>query len=76
MVDYRIVFARSGGKTAEKVFKLKVSQIAAGIPLELSKAHHLKGDATTFRLYEGPHRIILQVNGRDVAETAFELRAA
>ena len=74
MVDYRIVFARAGGKTAEKVFKLKVGKITAGKPLDLKKAHHLKGDATTFTLYPGTHRVILQVNGVDVAETGFELR--
>ncbi len=75
MVDYRVVFARAQGKTAEKVFKLKVSQIAAGKPLKLSKNHNLKGDATTFTLYPGVHRVILQVNGVDVADAAFDLTA-
>jgi 3-methyladenine DNA glycosylase AlkC len=73
MVDYRICFARPNGKTGEKVFKLKVTQIVKGKPLNLNKTHHLKGDATTFRLYAGPHWIALQVNGQDVAEAAFDL---
>ena len=73
IVDYRIVFARPGGKTAEKVFKLKVGQIAKGKVLTLTKKHRLKGDATTFKLYPGAHQIILQVNGVDVAQAAFEL---
>jgi 3-methyladenine DNA glycosylase AlkC len=73
LVDYRIIFARPGGKQAEKVFKLKVAQLKAGEALELSKQHFLKGDATTFKLYPGPHEVVLQVNGCDVARTTFEL---
>ncbi len=73
IVDYRLTFARPGGKSGEKVFKLKVGQISKGKPLVLKKAHHLKGDATTFRLHPGPHRVVLQVNGNDVAVAQFDL---
>ncbi len=73
LVDYRIIFARPNGKQAEKVFKLKMAQIKAGKPLELSKKHFLKGDATTFKLYPGPHAVVLQVNGNDIARAGFEL---
>ena len=73
LVDYRIAFARPGGKSSEKVFKLKQARLTAGKPLVLKKNHRLKGDATTFQLYPGQHRIILQVNGADVAEAAFDL---
>lgn len=74
MVDYRIQFARPEGKTAEKVFKLKATALKAGTPLDLRKMHPLKGDATTFKLYPGAHRVILQVNGRDLGMASFELR--
>ncbi|MFW2543594.1 hypothetical protein ACN2XU_13185 [Primorskyibacter sp. 2E107] len=75
LVDYRLRFHRPKG-TAEKVFKLKTATLQAGKPLTLSKRHGLKGDATTFRLYPGPHAVIVQVNGQDVAEAAFDVRAA
>ncbi|WP_298841979.1 DNA alkylation repair protein [uncultured Roseobacter sp.] len=71
LVDYRIRFARPGGKTAEKVFKLRQSQIRAGQTLELSKEHPLKGNATTFTLHPGEHHLTLQINGRDRASAAF-----
>tara|TARA_R110002049_G_scaffold23545_3_gene83304 strand:+ start:21227 stop:22345 length:1119 start_codon:yes stop_codon:yes gene_type:complete len=74
MVDYRIRFARPGGKQADKVFKLKVADLAAGKALTLSKRHRLKGDATTFTLHPGAHSVVLQVNGVDVAEADFALR--
>ena len=57
------------------MFKLKTAEIKAGKPLSLSKAHALKGDATTFTLHPGPHEVVLQVNGNDVARAAFDLRA-
>ena len=42
---------------------------AAGRPVD----NPMKGDATTFRLHPGPHRIELQVNGRVRAAAAFDL---
>ncbi|WP_417741351.1 hypothetical protein [Salipiger sp.] len=72
LVDYRLRFARPAG-SAEKVFKLKAAALAPGKPLTLAKGHRMKGDASTFRLHPGPHAVILQVNGRDVAEAGFTL---
>ncbi|KEJ89446.1 hypothetical protein [Sulfitobacter donghicola] len=73
LVDYRVDFMRAGGKRAEKVFKLKVAEVKAGKPLKIKKSHRFKGNATTFRLFEGLHRITVQVNGRDVATASFDL---
>ena len=73
LVDYRIEFARPSGKLAEKVFKLKVGQLKAGVPLVLKKSHKFKGGMTTFALHAGAHAITVQVNGRDVARADFAL---
>ena len=73
LVDYVLHFHRPGGHTGRKVFKLKQGQVKAGAPLILSKKHPLKGNATTFTLHPGPHRIELQVNGRVRAGADFEL---
>ncbi|MFW8637514.1 hypothetical protein [Cribrihabitans pelagius] len=72
LVDYVLHFRRPGGKISAKVFKLKQARIAGG-GLELAKRHKLKGNATTFKLVPGPHRIGLMVNGRLRAEAEFEL---
>ncbi len=74
LVDYRLRFARPNG-AAEKVFKLKAAKLQAVVPLRLTKRHNLKGDATTFRLHPGPHVLIIQLNGEDVAEVDFDLQA-
>ena len=73
LVDYRICFHRPGGRQGEKVFKLKAGQVTKAKPFEVKKVHKLKGNATTFQLHPGPHRIVLQVNGVDRADVAFEL---
>ncbi|MBS0122866.1 hypothetical protein [Thetidibacter halocola] len=75
LADYRLRFHRPTG-AAEKVFKLGKGQVGPGAALRLEKAHRLKGDATTFRLHPGPHAVILQVNGQDVAEASFRLLPA
>lgn len=73
MVDYVISFHRPNGRTARKVFKLKQAIIPASGVLNLAKRHHFKGNATTFALYPGPHRIALQINGVRHAEEKFDL---
>ncbi len=73
LVDYRIRFARPSGRSAEKVFKLKVGQVTADKPLVLKKVHKLKANATTFELHKGAHGLVVQVNGADRAEAAFEI---
>ncbi|MEL6620258.1 MAG: DNA alkylation repair protein [Pseudomonadota bacterium] len=73
LVDYRIRFARPGGRSGEKVFKLKVAKVLAGRPLVLKKRHVLKANATTFELHPGVHGLTVQVNGMDRAETSFEI---
>lgn len=73
LVDYRIRFARPGGKSGEKVFKLKVAEVTPGKPLELKKVHKLKANATTFELHSGVHGLVVQVNGVDRAEASFDI---
>jgi hypothetical protein len=76
VVDYVVWFRRPGGSENPKVHKLKGGTIRAGETLRLERSHRFKGDATTYRLVPGPHRIALQVNGRILAETVIDLRDA
>ena len=74
LVDFALIFYRPGGAEGRRVFKLKAVEVGAA-PVTLTKRHRLKGDASTFTLYPGPHRLELMVNGRVVAEGGFELTA-
>ncbi|MCF6231919.1 MAG: hypothetical protein L3J36_02265 [Rhodobacteraceae bacterium] len=73
LVDYVIHFQRPSGKISPRVFKLKQAVARGGVPLTLCKRHRLKGDATTFRLVPGAHRLDIQVNGVVCASVGFEL---
>lgn len=73
IVDYVIDFVKANGSTSPKVFKFKVVNGKADVPLNLTKAHLFKKGATTFVLYPGAHAISLQVNGRVVARARFDL---
>ncbi|WP_373635542.1 hypothetical protein [Yoonia sp. SS1-5] len=73
IVDYVVDFMKANGKTAPKVFKMKVLKAKAGQLISLNKRHHFKDTATTFKLYPGAHVLHLQVNGRIIASTPFAL---
>lgn len=72
LVDYRICFS-GPGRGREKVFKLKAGRLEAGRALVMSKAHLMKGGASTFVLYPGPHELVVQVNGVDRVRAGFDL---
>ncbi|MEM7090417.1 MAG: hypothetical protein AAF496_12685 [Pseudomonadota bacterium] len=74
LVDYIIHFQRPGGKTSVKVHKLKQAALKNG-SLHLEKRHKLKGDATTFKLVPGAHKLEVQVNGKVRAGVEFDLLA-
>jgi len=73
LVDHVIDFARPGDRRAQRVFKLKQGLIRPGTPLVVDKRQRLKADATTYRLHPGRHRLSLQVNGRILADAAFDV---
>ncbi len=73
VVDYQIWFQRKDGSQSFKVFKLKQAVVQPGKPLTMAKRHVLKGNATTFTLYEGVHRVAVQVNGRILGDIEFHL---
>jgi len=74
LVDYILHFPPGSGRK-DKVHKLKQAVIPKGASLTLTKSHRLKGDATTFRLIPGPHRLSVQINGRIRATRPFALIA-
>ena len=72
VVDYRIHYARAGGKTAAKVFKWKGFALAAGDTASLAISQTIR-DFTTRRHHPGRHEVELIINGQVMATSAFEL---
>lgn len=73
VVDYAVHHVKANGTTSAKVFKGWRIDLAPGETRYLQKHHPLR-EVTTRRLYPGPHRVDLRVNGVSVAEAAFDLR--
>jgi 3-methyladenine DNA glycosylase AlkC len=74
VVDFCVHFVRANGGTGGKVFKWTTLTLAPGETRALAKTLPLR-PVTTRMLYSGLHRVVLQVNGAALAETAFELQA-
>lgn len=75
VVDYRVHYARAGGKTAAKVFKLKSFELAAGDRASL-KINQTIRDFSTRRHHPGRHEVELIVNGQTMAAAAFDILAS
>jgi 3-methyladenine DNA glycosylase AlkC len=72
VVDYRVHYARAGGKTAAKVFKWKTFDLAGGKAVALHTNQTIR-DFSTRRHHPGRHAVDLIVNGRTMSQSGFEL---
>ena len=70
LVDYRVHFVKSNGKTSPKVFKLKKLELAPTASVEL-KGRVSLAPLTTRRHYPGRHALELVVNGVSTPLTEF-----
>jgi 3-methyladenine DNA glycosylase AlkC len=75
LIDYALHRMLANGNLAPKVFKGWVVELAAGESVTLTKRHSLR-EVTTRRAYAGRHQIEVLINGRAVAQAAFDLRLA
>ena len=73
IVDYIFWRRKANGELTSKVQKIKQVSLKPDTPVSLSKLHKLKGDATTYSLFPGQHRIEIQVNGKVLGGADFTL---
>ena len=74
-IDYVVHHVKAGGHTTPKVFKGWQTSLPAHGELQLGKRHSMR-EITTRRYHAGLHGLVVQINGRQVAEASFELLAA
>lgn len=72
VVDYRVHYARAGGKTATKVFKLRTFDLPAGKSTTLGVRQAIR-DFSTRRHHPGRHEVELIVNGQTMASSVFDI---
>jgi 3-methyladenine DNA glycosylase AlkC len=74
IVDYIIYFQTKAGKLSPKVHKIKKLDLTQGEKVTISKEHLFKANMTTRKLYSGEHRLVLQINGNNYCDLAFNLK--
>ncbi|MHB8063426.1 MAG: DNA alkylation repair protein [Ruminiclostridium sp.] len=72
-IEYGIDFVKSKGYTSRKAFMLSDKTVSGGAHLSGTRIHNWS-DMTTRRHYSGDHRMVLLVNGQDVAYTVLKLQ--
>lgn len=72
-IDYAVHHLKADGSRSAKVFKGWQRRLPAHGELTLVKRHALK-PVTTRRYHAGEHLLSVQLNGRTLAQTAFELQ--
>ncbi|MDB5674014.1 MAG: alkylation repair protein [Sphingomonas bacterium] len=75
VIDYAVHYVKKSGATAAKVFKLKTIDLKAGEDASITHRQPIR-DFTTRAHHPGLHKIDLMVNGRMVAQEAFDLHRA
>ncbi|MEK5061780.1 hypothetical protein BK126_24720 [Paenibacillus sp. FSL H7-0326] len=74
-LEYGIDFVKSSGKVSRKKFLLSDKTVEGGSRLTGSRTHRW-ADLTTRRHYPGLHRIVLLLNGQEIAYTELQLQNA
>ena len=72
MIDYVIYYCKKSGELLPKVFKLKEINLKPKFKEHITKTQVFK-DFTTRKHFGGKHLIEIQVNGKRLAQQAFEL---
>ncbi|CAG9623496.1 hypothetical protein [Sutcliffiella rhizosphaerae] len=72
-IEYGIDFVKAKGQTSRKSFLLSNKKVSGGTHLSGTRIHNWS-NLTTRRHYPGEHRIVLLVNGKEVAHTVLRLQ--
>ena len=73
IVDYILYFRTKSGTQNPKVHKIKKLTLAENSSSQIMKKHTFKANMTTRKLYEGEHKVELQINGKVYESKIFEL---
>jgi 3-methyladenine DNA glycosylase AlkC len=72
-IEYGIDFVKAKGQVSRKSFFLSDKTVSGGTRLTGTRVHNWS-DMTTRRHYPGDHRIVLLVNGQEIAHTVLKLQ--
>ena len=64
IIDYILHYQTKHKKLTTKVHRLKKIELSRGDTVTLSKRHLFRANMTTRKIYEGLHRVEIQINGK------------
>jgi len=73
IIDYIIHFQTKSATLSPKVHKIKKCFLKQNQTITLTKKHPFKTNMTTRKLYQGEHKISLQINGKIYQNATFKL---
>lgn len=73
-IEYGIDFVKAGGRLSRKLFLLSDKTVPGGAELSATRRHRW-ADLTTRRHYPGEHKIVLLINGQEIADAMLKLSA-
>lgn len=73
VIDYAIHYRKASGGMSRKVFKLKEVELGPRASMRITKRQRFI-DFTTRKHHSGEHAVEIMVNGKAMAQDAFELR--
>jgi 3-methyladenine DNA glycosylase AlkC len=71
-IDFTVYYRKKSGELSPKVFKLKEVTLGPVQNLSLSKSQRMQ-NFTTRQHYPGKHKLVITINGIQLAEKSFEL---
>lgn len=74
MIDYILHFRTKAGTFSPKVHKIKRITLKKDTSVTVQKKHLFKSNMSTRKLYEGEHKIEIQINGLIYKENTFTLK--
>jgi len=74
MIDYIVYFRTKAGTFSPKVHKLKKVILKKDTCITVRKKHLFKSNMSTRKLYEGEHKVELQINGLIYKDNIFTLK--
>lgn len=74
IIDYIVHFRTKTGTFSPKVHKLKKMELKKDTSITVQKKHLFKANMSTRKLYEGEHKVELQINGVIYKENTFILK--
>lgn len=72
-VEYKIYFMKANGKQSGKIFQIGTYNMKPSEQMNIKRSHAF-ADLTTRKHHQGAHKLVIVLNGKEIAEVPFVLQ--